>query len=419
VRVLPSLLGQPLFGLPRVLDEPVTIAVAVPFDPGQRAIDVAGQRADERHVAGPSQVRGRQHHEERRRIDAAVVAPERHLAESGHLPAPRLVQDLPRLRVALGRGLRRLGGGQKTEHATGDLGRDPEDLHRGDDAVAPEGRAEPGDAGVGIGTVRRLGDHHLQIGDRPVQPLVEIVAAGVDAAPREGRARQLGRERRQGVLVRHRGQRLRAQLAGNGDEQGDRLPWFESQVIAGLPAGERLWRRIEADPRSPGHPIETFVAEYQARLAADFVQLAPAPFPLGAAHLEDVGEVGVQVQPQVDFKRLAAEAGDPQALVADPVPEEGAPKDVQLAPGQRERAARLLEVGIRQIDSEEIVFLFDRRAEQQRAASSDPQLQPREEPGVIEVDALLAEAYRLHIAVAIEHREHPAVLEDARAIVGP
>ena len=418
VRVLPSLLDEPLVGLARVLDEPVTVGVAVPFDPGQRVIDVGRQRANEGGVTGPAEVGRGQHHEERCGIDAAVVAPERHLAERGHLAPPRLVQDLPRLRVALGRGLGRLRGGQEAEHAAGDLGRDPEDLHRGEDPVASKRRAEPGHAGVGIGAVGRLGDHHLQIGDRAVQPLVEIVAGGVDAAAREGGVAELGRQRGQGVLVRHRGRGLRAQLARDGDQQGDRLPRPQREMVAGLPAREILGRRIEGHPGPPRHPVEPLVAEHQARLAGDLVQLPSAPLSLGAAHLEDVEEVGVEVQPQIDLEGVAAEAGDPQPHVADPVPEEGAAKEVQLAPGQRERTARLLEIGVRQIDGQEIVLLLHRRAEQQRAAPAHPQLQPRKKPRVVEVDPLLAEPHRLHVAVAIEHREHPAVLEDPRPVVG-
>ncbi len=328
------------------------------------------------------------------------------------------MQDLARLGVALGRDLRRLLGGQEAEHAARDVGRDPEALQRGEDPVAAERRAEPGDARVGIGAVGRLGDHHLEVGDRAGQPLVEIVAARMDAAARKGGAAELGGERGEGVLVARRGRRLRSQLAGDGDQQRDRLPRRQRKVVARLPAGERLWRRIEADPGPPGHPVETFVTEDQGGLAGDLGQLASAPLPLGATHLEDVGEVGVQVQPQIDGQWVAAEARDPQPFVADPVPEKGAAKDMQLAPRQRERAARLLEVGVGQIDGEEIVLLLHGRAEQQRAAPADPQLQPGEKPRVVEVDPLLAETDRLHVAVAIEHREHPAVLEHARPVVG-
>ena len=61
------------------------------------------QAADEVEVAGALQVGAGQHQEERRRIDAAVVAAERHLAERRHLAAASLVQDL----AGLGVGARR------------------------------------------------------------------------------------------------------------------------------------------------------------------------------------------------------------------------------------------------------------------------------------------------------------------------
>src|SRR5450631_190895 len=189
-------------------------------------------------------------------------------------------------------------------------------------------------------------------------------------------------------------------------------------MVASLPARESLWQWIEGHPGQSRHPVEASVADQQASSAGSLGQLSPAPLPLGAAHLEDVGEVGVEVQPQIDVKMVATEARDPQPLVADPVPEKGAAKEVQLAARQPKRAARLLEVGVRQIDSEEIVLLLHGRAEQQRAAPTDPQLQAGEKPGVVEVDALLAEPHRQHVTMAIEDGEHPAMLEHARPVIG-
>ena len=69
-----------------------------------------------------SEVRAGQHDEQRRRVDAAVVAAERHLAERGHLAVAHLVQDLAGLGVALGVDLGRLRRGQKREHAARELG---------------------------------------------------------------------------------------------------------------------------------------------------------------------------------------------------------------------------------------------------------------------------------------------------------
>ena len=138
------------------------------------------QRRRQRAIAGALQVRAGEHHEQRRRVDAAVVAPERHLAERRHLAAARLVQDLAGLRVLRRIAGRRLRRRQEAEHAARQLRLEPEQLERGDDAVAAERRAEPGDARVRIRPGRRLGDHHLEIGERAVHPLVELGVGRAD-----------------------------------------------------------------------------------------------------------------------------------------------------------------------------------------------------------------------------------------------
>ena len=122
-----------------------------------------------------------QQYEERRGIDAAVVPPERHLAERRHLATPGFVQDLARLGVLLDTDDLGLGRSEISKDAAGERRIDPEHLERGDDAVAPEGRAEPGDAGVGIRPVRRVGRHQRTSAERSVDPAVELLVRGRDA----------------------------------------------------------------------------------------------------------------------------------------------------------------------------------------------------------------------------------------------
>ena len=108
------------------------------------------QPRDERPVARAREILACEHHEERRRIDAAVVASERHFAEARHFGAARLVQDLAGFGVLLRVDVVRLGGGQVAEDAARELRMDPEQLQGGNDAVAPKRRAEPGHAGVRV-----------------------------------------------------------------------------------------------------------------------------------------------------------------------------------------------------------------------------------------------------------------------------
>jgi hypothetical protein len=133
--VLPSLVDESRRREPEVFHEAVVIFVPVGFHPGERQLDVGPELADQLEVPGPPGVRAREHHEERRRVHASVVASERDLPQRGHFPAAHLVEDLSGLRVPLEILLLRLGLGQKMEHSLGESGIHPEHLQRGDDPV--------------------------------------------------------------------------------------------------------------------------------------------------------------------------------------------------------------------------------------------------------------------------------------------
>jgi hypothetical protein len=106
--------------------------------PADRRADARPELPDRGEIAGALEVGAGQHHEERRRVDAAVVASERHLAGLGHLAAADLVQDLARLGIALRVMVDRLVGGEEPQHAAGEVGIEPERLEGGDERVAPE-----------------------------------------------------------------------------------------------------------------------------------------------------------------------------------------------------------------------------------------------------------------------------------------
>ena len=98
VRILPSLIREAVLGLAVVFDEAVAVAIPVAIDPSQRGFGIRPQRAHRLEIAGADEIFAEQQHEQRRCIDASVVASERHFAQIGHLAVAHLVQDLCRVR---------------------------------------------------------------------------------------------------------------------------------------------------------------------------------------------------------------------------------------------------------------------------------------------------------------------------------
>ena len=107
-----------------------------------------------------------QHHEERRRVDAAVVAPERHLAAAP--PSRRPASRAGSSRAAASRSARRVAAPAWRPGSEARRARSRAAIQSSCSAVMipsrPNGVLNQGTPGVGIGPIRRLGDHHLQVG---------------------------------------------------------------------------------------------------------------------------------------------------------------------------------------------------------------------------------------------------------------
>ncbi len=140
VGILPALIGQALLGRAPVLDEAVPVGIAWPVDPAQCCLDRRPQLGERLFVAGAFDVEAGQQHKQRRRIDAAVILRERHLAQRRHLAAAHFMQDLSRFGV--GERIERPGliECQPLQHAARHPWIDPQHLHRGNDSVATECR---------------------------------------------------------------------------------------------------------------------------------------------------------------------------------------------------------------------------------------------------------------------------------------
>ena len=136
-----------------------------------------------------------------RRVDAAVVRPERQLAGTGHLAGAQLVEDLAGLGVAPVVVLGCLACGEHPERLDRDLGPEREELERGDDRVAAEQRREPRHArrDVALAVARAVVHEQAQVGEAPRDDQVEHLVVRLDP----GRAAHPG-VIRGGALARRR-----------------------------------------------------------------------------------------------------------------------------------------------------------------------------------------------------------------------
>ncbi len=73
MRVLPPLVAEAVVAGAQVLDVAVVVAVAEVVDPRERAIGRREQRVDIVAPVAPTLQLAEQHHEQRRRVDTAVV----------------------------------------------------------------------------------------------------------------------------------------------------------------------------------------------------------------------------------------------------------------------------------------------------------------------------------------------------------
>ena len=69
---------------------------------------------------------------------------------------------------------------EQADRVLGDPRHEGERLHGGDEAVAPEQRREPGDAGGEVGLAVELGPQHVEVPERPGEDAVEQLVVGAD-----------------------------------------------------------------------------------------------------------------------------------------------------------------------------------------------------------------------------------------------
>ena len=332
-RVLPALGHQSVLRPPLVFHETVAVQVPVPVDPRERGLGRLAQLVEEVQVARPVRVAAEQAQEQRRGVDAAVVAREGRLAERRRLAHAQLVEHLARLLVALVVHLRAEPARQQPQRALGHAGHEGERLEGRDQAVAAEQRREPGQSRRVVRLAVELRSQQLEVVERPLEDAVEQLVVRAQArAVLHARA------------VRDRGGQLTVRVLGHleVEREVDRAARLEVEVEHEPAArldprlGARVQRRGPADP----------VAPHEREGARPAVRRRPVVPRNDAAQLEHGEEVGPQQHLHREPERPAVVAPHADRLVERPAGVR-APLDPQPeALGGQPLAARQLQVRV-------------------------------------------------------------------------
>ena len=249
---------------------------------------------DEGTIGRPlCEVRVRQHDEQRRRVGAAVVPAERDLAERRHLASRISCRILPGCASCTSRPSSPAFA-EKRQHAARDVGCDPQQLDRRNDAVTAERCAEPRDARVRVGPLRRVGNHHRAGPRTSAAPPIERLVRGDERRSRS-LAAQAVRVSANGVVVAGRRGVVAASRSAMADlDLGDccgssaTRNTHEPSSTRSEPAHRRI-RVRRSTRRGPRSGARTPLRRVGRRRAAAARAARPP-------HLEDIGEVGVEVQ---------------------------------------------------------------------------------------------------------------------------
>ena len=310
--------------------------------------------------------------------------------------------------------------GEKAQHAACQRRLDPQHLERGEQTVAAEWRREPRHAGVGVSALRRLGEQHREVGARAFQHAVEQGVGGLDR--RRGGARRgertpgyaphdeeapLGRGRRLAFDTLHR-QRDRPALAGGEIE-------LELGAALGGVGREARRPRREREPRTARHAVERGVVEAHLVRALDACAHRAAARASVAADLEEIREIGGEVERQVQAALRLAVARHREKLVAGGLPQELGARDMERVLGEHQAAFGVEEIRVRQVDIQHHVVGLHGRGEHHRPVPLEREAQAREKARVVVEEAGRAVLDLEDVAELIEHGKARAVLERAPA----
>ena len=335
----------------------------------------------------------------------------RDLAAARHLAEAHLVEDLARLLLRLGVVLLALEGREGAQRLDRELGRQRQRLVRGDERVAPEGSAEPGDAGADDRVVVELDAQRVKVADRLVEDLLEDPVVAREArrarpvhlrlvAERLGAARE-GQPRAAALDAgehRHHAHFERRLAIGR-----------ETELEDGPVVGEIPRRRVEGDDGLVVRPAEALVREDDGA-PFDARGLLPAALrPVRAADLEDVREVGREVDDDLDV------ADAPEKVREDDLLGEAAVEDL-AAPHVQEVLRVVEQLLAAEVAQHEIDLVVGRvrrlGAQPHGVAGADRELVVGEKARVLVEEPQLARARGGDVALLVGHEERRAACPD-------
>ena len=311
----------------------------------------------------------------------------RHDPRARELAVAHLVQDLARLLVAPVVLLRALARRQELEGIARRPGVHRQELVRGDQRVAAEDRHVPRDPGGEDRAVPHPRVQGAQVAQAAVQELVEHLVVGDD--PRRLPLPLLVRA----TELVDRVVEVRGRVGGFGpqdrfDRDRDEPRLVRVEVEPEDRRGERpvdvdaLRLDAEADPRDPPDVIAPLVHELDRRVLRRG-RVGPARVAVRhPAHVEDVGEVRAERQPdlQGDVERVVVLDPDALEQVAG---DRSDAADVDRLLGRAQHVA-LEQVGVRQVDVGQVAA-FGRGREQHEIALVHAHTEVRQEPRVVRV----------------------------------
>src|SRR5215470_10425084 len=293
VRVFPTLINQTVRVLTLVFYESVAVRIAIGIEPAERSLDVRPELPDGVEITGAFEILAEQQHEQRSRVDTAVIARKRYLAKPRHLAIAHLVQDLTGFGIPFGIYVSRLRRGEKPQHALGDQRIDPQSEKGSKNSIAPKRGAEPRDPSEGIWPKIGIGQQHVEIGDRAARKLVEKRVGAVEAGrPAAGgfQRSSSGAERAVefaadaiflGIFI----------IAGDAQYQPHPFAGAERQLEQGRRRIEASRRGLEFEAGGALNAIKTVISQRDRGVGLTLSGDLTTASALFSSHLEQIGKI--------------------------------------------------------------------------------------------------------------------------------
>ena len=293
-----------------------------------------------------------------------------------HFAAAHFVRDFSRFGVGKRIECGGLKGGQPPQHALGDTGVAPQHLHRRDDAVAAERRRIPGNAGVRVGALRRLGRQHRKVGHRAARHFVENLVRRGDGGHAARCGQTLVERGAQRLAKRQRGVFRNAAIAFHRHVNRQAFIGLQVEDIGRDAAGKLRRRWIEQHRRAPVYAVETLVVQRDLGLA-DVHGCGAAAVAVHAPDFEQVGEIAGELERKPDVERAVAVVLHAEALIGGAVQQKNRAHDMQYVFRLRQFLIEI-DIGVGQIDDEDGIVVTHVRAQQQRLPAIEQHFKMRQ-----------------------------------------